>query len=631
LTPTNRHFACDIEADNLLDEATRIWCVCVENCVTGEKRSFIDAQAFKDFLEEHPDYLLVGHNFIAYDLVMLNRYFGTRIPVSRVVDTFVLSQLYNPNYSGGHSLEAWGIRLRHPKTEHKDFSCLTPEMLEYCANDTALTAILFRKLTERMRQYAFTEAGAEIEHLAWNVIQNKQRRNGFPFNKKKAEELYVTLRKREEELKNDIYKLWPPQLLPVREYSKGRKRDGSLSANYIRHKGQYPKLEWIDGQRYRAYDFVEFNLGSPSQRIEKLLELGWKPSQFTKKTDKGGGGNPKVDEDSLVAFAETSGREEVVKLAKWIVVNSRANMLYNVKKDGKEGGWLTAYNDKTDCLHGRLFIASTLRYKHSDPNSANIPAVRTDKEGNIKYGEEGNYTYEARDLFTSGGEGWSLVGIDGTGIQNRCLIHNLIKTVGAETVAPFTELSLRGDIHKHNIDVLGLANKAAAKKFYYTLMMGGGGERLAADQLQFGTVMTAAEGAAKKAKLVKSIPGFFTLIKALQRELDETGRIRLCDGTPILVPSPHMVIPYLLQGDESRLMKKAMILVDEQVRRHRLSEFVKKVADIHDEHQYRVKNEYVKKFIELAIPCFAKAGEFFNYLIPIEAEAKVGDTWALTH
>jgi DNA polymerase-1 len=592
--------------------------------VTGEKHAFTEASEFNSWLDR--TVILVGHNFIAYDLVMLNRFWKSGIGINRVVDTFVLSQLYNPNYHGGHSLEAWGHRLRHPKTKHEDFTCLTPEMLEYCANDTTLTGRLFRLLTQRMRQFKFMESGAELEHLAWNIIQNKQRRNGFPFNKLKAEELYVTLRKREDELKQDIHRLWPPRLLPVREYSKGRKRDGSLSANYCRHKGQYPKLEWWSSSdtetRYRAYDWVEFNLGSPSQRVTKLLELGWKPTQFTKKTDKGGGGNPKVDEDSLTAYAEVSGRDEVVKLAKWIVINSRANMV---------GTWLDAYDEKTHAIHGKLFIASTLRYKHSNPNSANIPAVRTDKEGNIKYGEEGNYTYEARDLFTSGRPGWSLVGIDGTGIQNRCLIHNLINAVGEDVVAPFTELSLKGDIHRHNIEVLGLANKAAAKKFYYTLMMGGGGERLAADQAQFGTHMTAAEGAAKKTMLIKSIPGFHVLIKKLVRELEDTGRIKLCDGTPILVPSPHMVIPYLLQGDESRLMKKAMILVDEAVRRMGLSEYVRKVADIHDEWQYIVKDEVVDDFTSLALPCFPRAGEYFNYRIIIEGDAKVGKTWAETH
>jgi DNA polymerase I-like protein with 3'-5' exonuclease and polymerase domains len=92
-----------------------------------------------------------------------------------------------------------------------------------------------------------------------------------------------------------------------------------------------------------------------------------------------------------------------------------------------------------------------------------------------------------------------------------------------------------------------------------------------------------------------------------------------------------MVIPYLLQGDESRLMKKALIFVDEEVRRHRLSESVRKVADIHDEWQWQVRNEYVQKFIDLALPCFPRAGNSFGYRVPIEGDVKVGKTWAETH
>jgi hypothetical protein len=262
---------------------------------------------------------------------MLNRFWKCRIPVTKVVDTFVLSQLYNPSYSGGHSLEAWGKRLNHPKTEHEDFSCLTPEMLEYCANDTTLTALLFRRLTQRMRQFGFTTSGAELEHLAWNIVQNKQRKNGFPFNYEKAHELYITLRAREEELRKEIHALWPPELLPVGEYKSGRKQNGDYSAQYLRHKEQYPKLEFIDEKRYRAYDYVEFNLGSPKQRTEKLLELGWAPTQFTKKTDKGGGGNPKVDEDSYRICRNFWAKRSGIS-AKWIVINSRANMV-------SERGW----------------------------------------------------------------------------------------------------------------------------------------------------------------------------------------------------------------------------------------------------------------------------------------------------
>lgn len=630
LTPTENHWAVDIEADGLLESATQIWCVTSINCVTKERAEFTDKESFLDWQEEHPDAIYVGHNFIAYDAPMLNKHWGAKIGISRIVDTYVLSQIYNPSYpkpkgltggKGPHSLEAWGIRLRYPKGDFEDFSAFSPEMLRYCRRDTNLTALLFIRLSERMRNTGFTEDGCWIEHHAWNIIQNKQCKNGFPFNKEKAELLYAEIRHREEELKNEIYKLWPPRLEVVGEYRLHRKRDGTDSAQYTRHVGQYPKVETTTSNGYRVYDWVSFNLGSPSQRIEKLLELGWKPVNKTKK------GNPKVDEDELLAFAETSGKKEVAALAKWIVFNSRANMVRT---------WLDAYDERTGAIHGRLFIASTLRYRHSNPNSANVPAVRHKKNPDgtesILYGEEGTWSYECRDLFDCGDpEEFVLVGIDGTGIQNRCLIHSLIKTVGEEAVKDFRDLSLQGDIHKRNIEVLGLAHKAAAKKFYYTLMMGGGGARLAADQVQFGTHMTAKEGEEKKAALVASMPGFGDLIKKLQTDLSEKGRIALCDGTPIIVPSPHMVIPYLLQGDESRLMKLAMIYVDQEVRKAGLSEHVRKVADIHDEWQYVVRKAYAEQFIAIALPCFNRAGEFFNYNIPIDGDAKKGKTWAETH
>jgi hypothetical protein len=628
LTPTDKHWACDIEADNLLDKATTIWCCTVLNVVTKEEREFTDAEAFNVWRLENPDATFVGHNFLAYDAIMLNRFWGARISATRIVDTFILSQIYNPTYAkpkgcekGAHSLEAWGIRLNYRKGDFDDFSKLTPEMVKYCRRDTRLTALLFRRLSERMVAVGFSERGCELEHLAWNIIQNKQRRNGFPFNYQKAQELYVTLREREEELKNAIYKLWPPVLQPVGSFKKPFKKDGEPSANYLRHLEQYPRVELVGDAEYVAWDFVEFNLGSPSQRVAKLLELGWEPTKLTK------AGNPQVDEDALLEYAEASDTPEIKALAKWIVVNSRANMVNT---------WLNSYDETTGAIHGKLFIASTLRYKHSSPNSANIPAVRLKKDAegkeHIQYGEDGAWTYECRDLWTCGDPVlYSLVGIDGTGIQNRCLIHGLIKTVGEEKVRPFKELALEGDVHKRNIEVLGLANKAAAKKFYYTLMMGGGGARLAADQAQFGTKMTSKEGEKLKKLMVASIPGFGDLIEALEDELERTGRITLCDDTPILVPSPHMVIPYLLQGDESRLMKRSMIYVDEEVRRRKASDKVFKVADIHDEWQYRVKKDHVDEFVDYALPCFLRAGESFNYNIPIEGDFKIGNTWAETH
>jgi DNA polymerase I len=613
LTHDERFWACDIEADNLLDKATTIWCVGLINLKTKEKIECRSRSEFEDFVGKHTSAIFVGHNFVAYDAVMLNRFWGAKIPIARIVDTFILSQLYNPNMVGGHSLEAWGRRLRYHKAAHSDFSCFTEEMMRYCMRDVMLTGLLFTKLSERMRQVGFTERGAEIEHKAWNIIQNRQKKAGFPFNIKGAQELYVSLRAQEESLKREIYKLWPPKLEVVATYKAARKKDGEYSAQYVRHRAQYPVIRELDDGRYEVSDWVAFNLGSPLQRIEKLIDLGWRPVNLTKK------GNPRVDEDELLAFAESSGRPEVGYLAKWIVTNSRANMVNT---------WMEAYNDDTRAIHGNLFIASTLRYKHSSPNSANIPAVRLkkDDQGNdqIQYEEAGAYTYEVRNLWTAGDEGWSLVGVDGKGIQLRVLANYAYSD-------EFVARVLDGDPHSNNIKVLGLQNKAAAKKFLYTTLMGGGGAKLAVDQAQFGTVLTAREGNELKEKLIASIPGFGDLIEKLQRELEDTGRITLCDGSKIIVPSPHMVIPYLLQGDESRLMKQALIYLYEELVRHRLLEHVFKVADIHDEWQFRVRNEYVTTFTELCLPCFVRAGESFDYRVPIEGDFKVGKTWAATH
>jgi DNA polymerase-1 len=612
LTPTKNHWILDIETDGLRDSCSQIFVVCVENAVTDEAHSFRTKEEFNAWQDK--THIYVGHNLIGFDLPVLNRHWGAGIAASRAVDTFVLSMLYSPTFQGGHSLEAWGLRVDLPKLPFKDFSQYSEEMLEYCRNDVAITKRVFNRLSGRMRSVGFTEMGAEIETLSWHLIQNKQRRHGFPFDYERAHKLFVHLRTREEELKREIYKHWPPQLLCVGEYRKAFKKDGSHNAQYERHVEQYPRTEILDGGGYKVFDWVEFNLGSPKQRIEKLLDAGWVPTTFTKRTDKGGGGNPKVDEESLNVFAEKSGNTAVTALAKWVITNSRANMINT---------WLNAYNPTTGAIHGNLWIASTLRYRHDNPNSANIPAVRLDEQENILRGEDGGWSYESRDLWTSGGSDYALVGVDAKGIQLRVLAHYVPDE-------EFRKDVLVGDRHKVNMGVLGLPSKPAAKKFLYATLLGAGGEKLAVDQKQYFSVnLSTREANALKNKLIDSIGGFRELIAKLQLELKKTGRIKLCDGTPILVPSDHMVIAYLLQGDESRIMKLAAIYLDAEIRRQKLEAW--KVGDIHDEWQFVVAKTCLDEFISAALGVFPRAGDAFGYRVPIEGDAKVGLTWAETH
>jgi DNA polymerase-1 len=608
LTPDKRHWVLDVESDDLLDNATVIWVICVEHVLSDEKYTFTDMEEFRKWIAEDEQRIFVGHNIVAFDLPICNRLARTRVGVKRVVDTMLLSMLYSPKLSGGHSLDSWGGRVNSPKLEHKDFTALTDEMITYCQQDVALTKKVFLKLAARMKQIGFTEQSCELEHLSWHIIQNKQKRSGFPFKYVEAEKLYAELRSREEELRKKIYELWPPKFEVVRTFAKSRKANGDYTKDYLRHLEQYPELrELVDG-RYEALDWVEFNLGSPSQRVAKLLELGWEPVKFTKVTEKGGGGNPQVDEDSLIAFAESCGQSEVGALAKWIVINGRANMVRT---------WMDNYNEKTGAIHGNLWLASTLRYRHDHPNSANIPAVRLNKDGTIQYGESGTWTYESRDLWYSGGSDYSLVGVDAKGIQLRILAHYLNDDA-------FSEAILSEDPHTANQERMGLPSRALTKTITYATLMGAGDARIASE-----AKVPLAEAKDAKRKFFEQVPGLRRLVWRLKRELQQTGRITLCDGSRIIVTSDHMVIPYLLQGDESRIMRQAAVFLDEECRRARLDAV--KVGDIHDEWQNKVRNEHVEPFKGLALDVFPRAGRVFNYRVPIEGDAKVGRTWAETH
>lgn len=624
LTPTDKHWVIDIETDDL--DATGIWVACVRNIVTKEERTLVGHEEIRSFIKARPDVYWITHNGIEFDIPTCERLLKLNVPVTRIIDTFVLSMLYMPTLEGGHSLKEWAKRVGMEKIEFDDFSKYSEEMATYCLQDARITAEVFLRLSRRMRDLGFTEVGCSIEHRAWAIIR-QQRRNGFYFDVKRAGLLFAEIRALQEHLKEKIYERFPPVLTCVGQFRNAYKRDGQFTANYLKHEARYPKLE-IDGDGgYRVFDWVEFNLGSPPQRTEKLLALGWKPKEFTPITKKGGGGNPKATDGgelvpSLLQFVEESGIEEVRLIAQWMALQGRANAL---------GNWIDLYNDKTGCIHGNLWLASSLRYRHDNPNTANIPSVRlrevvapdgTKEEHPIR-GIEGYFTYEARDLWTHRGRNGErkLVGVDAKGIQLRCLAHYLDDP-------DFTAAILAKDPHAANRDAWGFTPDATgrrlAKTILYAIVMGAGDGRIASE-----AGISVKEAKAAKKLLFDRVPGLPALIKRLKSEFDKTGRITLCDGSKVAMKRDYTVVPYLLQGDESRIMKLAMIYIDKDVREQNLD--VLKVGDIHDEHQYDCAINDIDRFIDLCRGCFKRAGEFFKYKVPMDCDAKVGETWAETH
>lgn len=627
LTPNDKYWIIDIETESLTPEL--IWVVCAVNYVTREEVTLIGYDQMTEWINARvaEGCKFIGHNIISFDAPVLNRILGTKLTIGMIIDTMIMSMIYFPDLKGGHSLDEWGARLKFPKTSFNQFDRYSPEMVQYCLNDIRLTLRVYYSLVERMRKYKFTDKGLEIEHRAWQLIQ-KQKKDGFAFNIQGAHELYALLRQKENEIRDKLYEHWPPTIQRVAEYGRPFKKDGSHSANFIRHSEQYQRVEISPcRERYYCYDYVAFNIGSPPQRIEKLLELGWKPREFTEK------GSPQPTRKgklspSLIEFVEKSGRPEPKLIAQWIEYNSRANMVNT---------WMEAYNERTGCIHGTLWFANTLRYKHSAPNTANIPAVRIyedpDKDktrswkGLVKeyyhkdplLQEDGAFTYEARDLWTVRDTvNRRLVGVDAKGIQLRVLAHYLNNP-------DFTKEVIDGDPHSYNQQIGGFASRAIAKTFIYAFLLGAGDEKVG--QIIGGSTR---DGKETKERFIGNFPGLKQLLDRLEQQVKGTTRIRLCDGTPIVVQQLHTRLGYLLQGDESRIMKKAMINTWREVNRRKLD--VIKVGDIHDEWQNDTLLAHVEEFTQDICPrAFADAGKFFNYNVPIDCDSKVGLTWASTH
>lgn len=602
-TQAQDYYAVDIETDDL--NATVIWVMCWENIRTKEAGTCTSYDEIRSFFERTKGAIYVGHNILKFDAPVLNRIIGLRLGVSRLIDTLVLSTLYNPSLLGGHSLDEWGKRIKMYKGEFNDWSHLSEEMIVYCRQDVKVTAELYRKLAKVLAKIGFSERSCYIQHHITTIL-NRQHNNGFYFDGPRAMVFYQQLRQLEADLAESIRAVFPAERVLVRERAMYTKA-GNLAALYLKDKERFI-IEESEGF-YRAYEDVQFNLGSPQQRVDKLLELGWEPEEFTLKTKKGGGGSPKPFDKgdlspSLKRFLEDRNIPEVKMIAQWMSYNGRANMVNT---------WLENWNEEDSCIHGKLFVADTLRFRHQAPNTANIPAVRVNKAGEVLRGVEGFFTYEARDLWVAR-PGRVLVGTDAAGLELRMLAHYLNR-------ADFTDGVVNGDPHQSNADLAGVT-RPQAKTLIYACLYGAQGPKIAKT-----LGISVPEGKAIREQFLEKL-GIADVMQGAMEE-QKIGRVWLVDGAGVVCPSPHAALNYKLQGGGARVMALAAIFLERHIRRAGLDSL--KVGDIHDEWQYDVHPSCAAEHGRLAIQSIREAGEELNLNVPLDGTSKEGLTWAATH
>ncbi len=350
----------DIETNTTHD---KIWCVVCRDIDKDVVSTFVQPAMLQDFINNCD--IIVTHNGIFFDFPVLKKVWGIQVKKSQVVDTLVLSRLYNPSLEDGHSLAAWGNRLGFPKGDFKDFDGgLTDEMLQYCIQDTAVTAQLYKHLTQEMEN-GFSKESIKLEHEVAIIIA-EQERNGFKLNEASALSLLAELKTKLDIIQTAMQELFPPRV------ESGRT-----------HKTSGKPLK----------DIVEpFNPGSRQQIAERLQEKGWKPKKRTEK------GSIIVDEEVLASL----DYPEAKALAEYMMLQKRIAQITS---------WLDAVG-ADGRVHGRVITngAITGRMTHMSPNMAQVPNSGSP------------YGHECRDLWTVE-KGYKLVGIDASGLELRMLAH----------------------------------------------------------------------------------------------------------------------------------------------------------------------------------------------------------------
>ena len=574
----------DIETDGL--NPSVIWCLVAQDVVSEKFYHF-----YEDTLDEGIKFLkeadvIIGHNILGYDIPVIKKLTGVDLYHSdKVIDTLVLSRLLNPTREGGHSIAKWGYKLGVPKLDSPEWSSFTKEMLSYCERDVAINTKLLHYL--RKESLGFSKECIKLEHKVTHILE-QQRQNGFLFNDEEAMFLASELSCKLKETEDKVHETFKPIWVDDKMVTPKLKKDGKLSKQGLTEQ-EYSDI--IDGtlerKPFMRKTLQEFNLGSRKQIGQRLQELGWKPQKFTPT------GQAIVDETTLKKITH-------IKEAQLI-----ADFLLYQKRLAQVHSWIDAVNEEDGRVHGSVIStgAITGRMAHRNPNMAQVPAVYS------PYGKE------CRSCWTVP-KGYKLVGIDASGLELRLLAHYMADEEYVNEI-------INGDIHTANQQFAGLKSRDEAKTFIYALIYGAGDEKI-------GSIIKGnrADGKRLRERFLSGLPTLRTLKERVDRA-SEKGYLKGLDGRKILLRHKHAALNTLLQGGGAIAMKKALVILEDNIRSHGYDATF--VANIHDEWQIQVIEKDAEAVGKLGVQAIEQAGQHYNMRCPLTGEYKIGDSWYETH
>ena len=409
-----------------------------------------------------------------------------------------------------------------------------------------------------------------LEHRIAEMMQD-QKRVGWPFNTRKAEELENTLLTRLEALRAQAQSLCA--FIPKGEWTP--KRD-NCTLGYTK-----------DAPMTRVQ---EFNPSSRDHIAWLMKRDGWKPDKLTAT------GKPVIDE---VVLKEIGSKEALI-FHEILVLQKKLGMLSQ-----GSNAWLKLV--KNGRLHHSCFIgAATHRMAHSKPNLAQVSSDA-----------------DCRELFITK-PGWKLVDSDLAGIELRMFAHYLARYDDGR----YADILLNGDIHQVNADKIGISRKQV-KTVQYAFLYGAGDRKIGTSyDSQLSTSKATEKGKEIRKAYMDAIPGLNELVKAA-KEVSKSGKIRSIDGRYICVDKGHKALNFLLQSSAGVVAKRWILITHEWLQSLAIEH--ERYAFVHDEQVIGAPPSSAEDVARLCKCSALEAGEIYKLRLPIEADANIGNNWAEVH
>ena len=605
---------------------------------------------------------IVGHNICRFDLPMLEKLWGWRIPEGvKLVDTLLLSKIMHPDIYGGHSMLNLAM---HYMPDDEDLWKM--DVLESGEYDTAEEFYDTAPIGELK---AYLDKDLECNYHLWRAMAAKcldlKKGYGFDFSKPlkleqkvaeitarqvdrmvafdvdKAQALWAALNAEMDRIEDDLdrhmpYRPLPPSRLhhpPKAQF----KKDGTPSARLIAYCDGYgyEVYKHTDDEWYASNGSLKLKLPLTEPIVQSyklslsnqtelklwLQEMGWVPTMWNIKKEKDPLTGKMVYRETSPRLTDKTTKEPcpnldkmgitwISDISRWLMLRSRKNVL----KSDNGTGWIPSAIANGGFLPSEADTlgANTGRYTHKV--IANVPRVTS------AFGKEMRSLFMAR-------EGYDLVGWDAASLEACVEAHYVFPYDWkyAETLVS-GDSKLGTDVHTLNMKNLGLPNRDVAKTFKYAITYGAQPPTLARQ-----CAVSTAQAKEWFDDFWSKSDGLRQFKEDLTGMWEATGKkyIMGLDGRPISTRSQHSLVNAAFQSAGAIIMKYAFVLADARIRKV-LGDRAEGLIRYHDEEQWET-TAFADDVGSMGVQSIIDAGKALKLNVPLGGEYKIGRTWADTH